>query len=149
LGLTLVLLGSGAVAQERETSDEQERPFEPRKIRVLNHPYDIASFYRSSQSSGSRYFAYQEPGQTSVRNDPYAIARYYRSDDTRRDMYGYGWGYGSDQGYGYGRYWGASRRAPRGIIGVRRRINSRTDLFLIAPTFLAPVGPLSVAFLGR
>lgn len=71
-GVFALLLGAGfAAAQEEpeaEASPEPERP----AIRVLAHPYDLASFYRSEGSSA--------PGD--VRTNPYAIAGFYRSQSS-------------------------------------------------------------------
>ncbi|PYQ01340.1 MAG: hypothetical protein DMF82_19540 [Acidobacteria bacterium] len=131
-GLVLSLAAVAARAQEpaREPSeDEDARPQPPRQIRVLENPYDIASFYRSHQGD---YFGYQAPG-TSER---YPIAGFYRQNGAR--------------GYGYSRFWssGYSGRGRGGLVlTYRRRIGDNGDLYLIVP-FLAGIGPLSGAFLG-
>jgi hypothetical protein len=132
-GLVLSLAAVAARAQEpaREPAeDEDARPQPPRQIRVLENPYDIASFYRSHQGD---YFGYQAPGMS----ERYPIAGFYRQNGGR--------------GYGYSRFWtsGYSSRGGRGglILSYRRRIGDNGDLYLIAP-FLASVGPLSGAFLG-
>ncbi|MFI5005908.1 MAG: hypothetical protein ACHQKZ_00655 [Solirubrobacterales bacterium] len=122
LGLTLV----GGVARAQEAEDEEIRREPVRKIKVLENPYDIASFYRSSQ--GETYFGYeQEQGDSR-----YPIAGFYRS---RQSSYGYApfW----NHGYGY--------RRGGAVGGYRRRIGENGDLFLFAP-FLAPLGPLNGAF---
>jgi hypothetical protein len=129
-GLALALAAGVARAQE-PAEDEDTRP-QPRRttIRVLENPYDIASFYRSHQGD---YFGYQAPG-TSER---YPIAGFYRQNGGR--------------GYGYSRFWssGYSGRGRSGLVlGYRRRIGDNGDLYLFAP-FLAPVGPLSGVFLGE
>ena len=66
----VLLLGavpaSAQQAQQNVAAEEAERP----AIRVLAHPYDIASFYRSDPGAGA-------PGD--VRRDPYAISGFYRS----------------------------------------------------------------------
>lgn len=122
LGLALL----GGVARAQEAEDEEVRREPVRKIKVLENPYDIASFYRSSQ--GEYYFGYDQ-GQA---NSRYPIAGFYRS---RQSSYGYApfW----NHGYGY--------RRSGAIAGYRRRIGENGDLFLLAP-FLAPLGPLNGAF---
>jgi hypothetical protein len=131
-GLVLSIAAVTARAQEpaREPSEDEDARQEPRRqIRVLEDPYDIASFYRSHQGD---YFGYQAPG-TSER---YPIAGFYRQSGGR--------------GYGYSRFW-SSGYSPRGrgglVLSYRRRIGDNGDLYLIAP-FLAPIGPLSSIFLS-
>jgi len=129
-GLALALAAGVARAQE-PAEDEETRP-RPRRttIRVLENPYDIASFYRSHQGD---YFGYQAPG-TSER---YPIAGFYRQDGGR--------------GYGYSRFWSSGysgRNRAVVVLGYRRRIGDNGDIYLFAP-FLAPVGPLSGVFLGE
>ena len=130
-GLVLSLAAATVRAQETPAEDEDAQP--KRTIRVLENPYDIASFYRSHQAE--EYFGYQGPGMGGYAGmGGYPIAGYYRQ--------------GGGRGFGYSRFWavGYSRRfgtVPR----FRRRIGDNGDLYLIAP-FLAPVGPLSGAFLG-
>lgn len=132
LGLASVLLAAGVSAQAPEVTDEDERAPEPvHKIRVLENPYDIASFYRSSQGSGGGdYFSYQPSYDFSER---YPIAGYYRQRQSGR-------------GFGVAGYYSGAPRRSRMLIGYRRSLGRNADLFLIAPTFLAPVGPLSAAF---
>ena len=122
LGLALL----GGVARAQEAEDEEVRREPVRKIKVLQDPHDIASFYRSSQ--GEYYFGYDE-GEA---NGRYPIAGFYRS---RQSSYGYApfW----NHGYGY--------RRGGAVVGYRRRIGENGDLFLLAP-FLAPLGPLNGAF---
>ena len=128
-GLALAL--AAGVARAQEPTQEEETPPTPRRtIRVLENPYDIASFYRSHQGD---YFGYQAPGAA----EPYAIAGFYRQNGGR--------------GYGYSHFWssGYSGRNRSGLaLGYRRRIGDNGDLYLFAP-FLAPVGPLSGVFLGE
>lgn len=129
-GLTLALCGSPVRAQEPasqpEARAEDEAPrSEPRlRIRVLRHPYDLASFYRGS-APGS-----QSPFDSS---DRYPIASFYRSGQAAHAE-------------GYSRFWtsGYSGRGAFGMYG--RRIGAYGDLFLLAPTFLAPMGTLTGAF---
>lgn len=158
--LSMVLLAAVAGAQEdvRENeaaTDEQEiAPESRRQIRVLEHPYDISSFYRSAE--GGYFWApaypmgpgygYHDPG-----NDRYPIAGYYRQRDGYYSQFWTG-GYGGWGGYGYGgahRGRGAVRPGfgfGRGRGGFGRSIGENGDLFLFAPAFLAPVGPLSGIF---
>jgi len=126
-----VALAGGALAQEAE--EDQPRPEPARRIKVLENPYDIASFYRSSQGQG--YFGYSPADPLASR---YPIASYYRSRQ----------GGGFPTGYGYSAFWQNGYAAPRpGLtIGYRRSIGQNGDLFLFAPVFLAPVGPLAGAF---
>ncbi len=132
-GLVLALTAGVASAQEREVEGDQAQPQEPvRRIRVLENPYDIASFYRSSQGGDERYFSYQAPYDFS---DRYPIAAAYRSRQSRRVA-------------AFAPYWTGRDSRPRVVVGYRRSLGSHADLFLIAPTFLAPVGPLTSAFLG-
>lgn len=123
-----VALAGGALAQEAE---EQPRPEPTRRIKVLQNPYDIASFYRSSQGQG--YFGYADPLASR-----YPIASFYRSRQ----------GGSFPGGYGYSAFWTGGYAAPRpGLtLGYRRSIGQNGDLFLFAPVFLAPVGPLAGAF---
>ena len=62
--LAVAVLGGFARAQEAE--DEEIAKREPvRKIKVLENPYDIASFYRSPPGRG--YFGYEQgPGRQPV-----------------------------------------------------------------------------------
>jgi hypothetical protein len=140
-GLVLLSAAAGALAQEREPVEPKDQSEEARseaprkKIRVLENPYDIASFYRSRQTRGG-IFGYDESAQPlgRVSEDPYAIAGYYRS----RQRAG---------GYGYSQFWVSGYGGAQGRRnGYRRRIGFNGDLFLIAPTILAPVGPLTGAF---
>jgi len=145
--LAALLLAGGASAQEADV-DEEAQPGPVRSIRVLENPYDIASFYRSSQSRYDYYPVY--PGLYSGYGgyaapvDPrYPIAGYYRQGMPSGTRYGYSafWTSGyAGRGYGFG------ASGPGFRHGYRRRIGQNGDLFLMAPTFLAPVGPLSGAF---
>jgi hypothetical protein len=128
--LALALAGS-AFAQE--TGEEPARKEPLHKIKVLEDPYDIASFYRSSQG-GNGYFGMMPADPLSNR---YPIASYYRNHQSNA---GGGYGYGASQ------FWQSGYGARRGGIGFRRSIGENGDLFLFAPVFLAPLGPLSGAF---
>ena len=128
LGLTLP-----AAAQDSTSNEARdEEPARPRRsLRVLQNPYDLASFYRSRET----WF-----GAPPLPGDPaYDLARFYRSD-------------GGGPAGGWAPFWaagyGASHGARRGgDLGYRRSIGDNGDLFLAVP-FLAPVGPLSGAFFG-
>src|SRR5262245_14052781 len=138
-GLVLSLAAATARAQETtppqppQPPDDEEQVLPRKTIHVLENPYDIASFYRSHQAE--EYFGYQYPGMVGPGGyGSYPISGYYRQ--------------GGAHGFGFSRFWsfGYAHRAgafPR----FRRRIGDNGDLYLIAP-FLAPVGPLSGAFLG-
>jgi hypothetical protein len=120
-------------AEEPAVAPDAERATPTRKIRVLQNPYDIAKFYRSSQGSP---FELTGPALGNPFENPYAIAGYYRSSQTARPG-----------GYGYSQFWslGYSRRGrPSPVFGHRMGRNG--DLFLFAPTVLAPVGPLNGVF---
>jgi hypothetical protein len=160
VAITVLVLAGTSWAQEPGEEPEAARSVETRRpLRVLQHPYDIASFYRSSQGSyglygpvdllppnayGGRYpiagFYRSRQGnyfglQTPVTQNPYAIAGYYRSSAGPDVRFWYG-GYGrvrpAPRRGGYSRYWST--------------IGENGDLFLMAPTFLAPVGALSALY---
>jgi len=160
---TSVAFAQEPAAEEPEASTTQER----RPLRVLENPYDISSFYRSSQQGGygfygpidllrgpaaaygqSRYpiasFYRSRQGyycglQTRVAQNPYAIASYYRSNASTDVRYWYG---------GYGRPMPAGR--PGGYSQYWNSIGENGDLFLMVPTVLAPVGALSaIYYTGR
>ena len=120
----LSLLATGALAQE--ATEAQEKTPRP-SIRVLQHPYDISSFYRSGESPLGPW--------AGLPNDPaYRIADFYRSGHSP-----YGWSAFWTNGYA------AARPAP--LRPYRRSIGENGDLFLAVP-FLAQVGPISGAFFG-
>jgi hypothetical protein len=126
--LALALAG-GAFAQETEEEPARKEPLH--KIKVLENPYDIAYFYRSSQGNG--YFGMMPADPLASR---YPIASYYRSHQGN-----------AGGGYGYSQFWQAGYGARRGpTMGYRRSIGENGDLFLFAPVFLAPLGPLSGSF---
>src|SRR5688500_15487300 len=126
-----------AALQAEELDDEPATP--RRHIQVLQHPYEISSFYRSSQG-GQTDFAY-EP---SASGSKYPIAGFYRAG--ARGRYSMFW----TNGYSRGGY-GMSQVRGRGLIGARRSraLGLNGDLCLFAPTFLAPVGPLTGVFFER
>lgn len=147
-GLAVIFLAGAVGAQENAPAADDPRydqydemmlddpAIDPRpQIRVLGNPYDLASFYRSSQGG---FYDYRPEG--SAYPERYPIASYYR----QRSTGGYApfWTNGyAGAGYGQG-------RQNLGV-GYRRRIGENGDLFLFAPTFLSPIGPLTGAFFGR
>lgn len=138
----LALLAPLAAAQEPAPEpvpfEEEEQAMEPeaqarRPLRVLTNPYDISSFYRSAE--GGLFYAPE-----AAASERYPIAGYYRQ--------------GGGRGYGYSQFWtgGYSDRGrgrARLAIGYRRAIGENGDLFLFAPAFLAPVGPLTGIFFAE
>jgi hypothetical protein len=147
--LVLVLAPAAARAQEQappapaveETQDEETLASRPH-LQVLEHPYDISSFYRSSQQDGRGVdFGYRADSQAASR---YPIAGFYRSGAS--GAYSQFWTTG--YGYGYGNASATTRG--RGLIGARRPrpLGLNGDLYLFAP-FLAPVGPLTGVFFER
>jgi hypothetical protein len=147
----LMVVAAPLAAQERDReavtneqdADDEARPEPALRLRVLDDPYDISSFYRSSGSGrGFLLDDGSERGGNAYR-DPYAIASYYRGGS--RGGYSYG---GRGGNYGYSQFWvsGYSGRS-RGL-RYRRHIGENGDLFFFAPAILAPVGPLSEVFLS-
>lgn len=136
--LVVALVPVLAGAQEAEN----EEPQAPRhKLRVLEHPRDISSFYRSGSSSQRGYFGYRAPYDFSHR---YPIASYYRQGSEWVNPNGYGQYYAAAPGPRRDVFvWGGPGYRP----GWRYR-SRRQDLFLLTPTFLAPIAPL-VAVDGR
>jgi hypothetical protein len=133
LSVGVALADEGAAVAEPEedaTAAEQQQAAEaPRpSIRVLQHPYDIASFYRSSQGDayGYGFFGYDREGNLAA-VDRYPIARYYRSRQ------------GSRFGYSYAPMWNARRSGRL----MRRGARPGSELYLFVPAFLAPVAPLA------
>ena len=133
---------TGAAATEPDDVQAAERPH----IQVLQHPYDISSFYRSGQGSEQSDFGY-EPEEAGSR---YPIASFYRSRAGAPGGYSSFWtsGYGRNGNYRSN----TRRRGPgQGLIGAGRprALGLNGDLVLFAPTFLAPVGPLTGVFFER
>jgi hypothetical protein len=138
----LSLVSAAAVARAHAQEPAAPAPAEQEKertearthLQVLQNPYEISSFYRSSPSPVG--FGY-EPMTLSR----YPIASFYRSQHAP-GAYGMFWT------SGYGNAYGMSRGRGRGPLGVRRTrpLGLNGDLCLFAPTFLAPVGPLTGAF---
>lgn len=129
-GLSALLLAGSGWAQESSApaagaEEEAVRPESRPQIRVLSNPYDLASFYRAGGPDARDPFDF---------SDRYPIASFYRAG-------------GGVHPQGYSRFWSSGYGA-RGAFGsrYRHRIGENGDLFLLAPTFLAPLGPLTVAF---
>lgn len=143
--VAFVTLAAAATAQEPlppaeeppvpETASEQpaESGGRPRpSIRVLQHPYELSSFYRSGESRLGPW--------AGLPSDPaYGIADFYRARP----------GGGPAGAYGWSAFWTNGYRAPRPapLRPYRRTIGENGDLFLAVP-FLASVGPISGAFFG-
>jgi hypothetical protein len=131
--LAILFVGTVAVAQEpTEARENPASPPAPRAIRVLQHPYDISSFYRAGESPLGPW--------AGLPADPaYRIADFYRSRQGGYPGTPHGWSAFWTSGYQ------AARPAP--FRPYRRTIGENGDLFLAVP-FLAPVGPISGAFFG-
>jgi hypothetical protein len=142
----LLLLAAGAAwAQQSQapTTEEQEARQPLLRIRVLQDPYDIASFYRSPGSFGpavapdarypiAGYYRSSESfGGAFTADGRYPIAGYYRSSQGRSRFLG-----------GPGSWWNAAR-SPR---ARRHFASAHRSVFLLAPTVLAPMGPLADSF---
>jgi hypothetical protein len=130
-----VLALGAALATAQEATDPRESeaaPAERPAIRVLQHPYDISSFYRSGESALGPW--------AGLASDPaHRIADFYRS---RQGGY-------PGTPHGWSAFWTSGYQAPRPapFRPYRRTIGENGDLFLAVP-FLAPVGPISGAFFG-
>ena len=153
--LALALLAGAVVAQEpvppaeetqhdELTTDEYapEEPAAPRHtITVLTNPYELASYYR--QQGG--FYDYRSAPASYP--DRYPIASYYRmqSSGYRGEYPGaYGPGYAPGA---YAPFWNQGYAQQPGVaLHYRQRIGENGELFLFAPTFLAPIGPLTGAF---
>lgn len=123
LALLFVVAFTGAAWAQEEAEEPRREPV--RRLKVLHNPYDIVLFYRSSQEPN--YFGFQPPPALDRR---YPIASFYRSRQS--------------QPFGY-----SAAPAPYGPRAYGRGSWAGDNLFLFAPTFLAPVGPLSGAFFER
>jgi hypothetical protein len=132
-GLAVALGAAAGWAQEPDDASvpagqDAVRQGSRPQIRVLSNPYDLASFYRSGGPEAGDAFDF---------SDRYPIASFYRAG-------------GGVHSQGYSRFW-TSGYGGRGAFGsgYRSRIGENGDLFLLAPTFLAPLGPLTAAFADR
>ena len=133
LAAFLCLAGLPAFAQGTRTDDGQRAPKPRKSIRVLQHPYDIASFYRSHDSgpygvAPDPYFGLHPAGAPGT--DPYAIASFYRG----------GTGF-------YAPYWTSD--APRYHRGGARARRPRGEVFGFFPTVFAPALPLAEYYRER
>jgi hypothetical protein len=128
-----------------EAQEEQAQP--KRQIKVLDNPYEISSFYRSSQGQGAMDFGYESGSDRGA----YPIAGFYRQG--ARGRYSMFWTNGYSNAYSNGRrgYGVVGTTRGRGFFnGYRSRaLGLNGDLCLFAPTFLAPVGPLTGVFFER
>jgi hypothetical protein len=130
--LAAVLLSAAVAAAQESPPATEEQPAPRPALRVLQNPYDISSFYRSGESPLGPW--------AGLPADPsYRIADFYRSHQGGYPGGAYGWSAFWTNGYR------AARPAP--MRPYRRTIGENGDLFLAVP-FLAPVGPISGAFLG-
>jgi len=132
--LAVLALGATvATAQEATDTQDSDADRAPRPaIRVLQHPYDISSFYRSGESPLGPW--------AGLPADPaYGISGFYRSHQG---------GYPGTP-HGWSAFWTSGYQAPRPapFRPYRRTIGENGDLFLAVP-FLASVGPISGAFFG-
>lgn len=144
LALAFGLLPMLATAQETAATEETtvERDERP-QIRVLDNPYDLASFYRAQEPDRFYPGDVYGPGSytPSVAGGRYPIAGMYRGEVNPN-------GWSRFWTNGYTNAYTAGHRAGRSVIAYdyRRNIGRNGDLFLLAPTFLAPVGPLTDFF---
>ena len=138
LGALALMVGLSSLAAAQEQEAEAAQPTERREIRVLQNPYDLASFYRSAERP---YFTY---GGLPVEGGFYeglrrrhagGVASFYRQGGAGRYSAFWQSGYGARPLLGPGRY----GRTYRDSIG------ENGDLYLFAP-FLAPMGPLAGAY---
>lgn len=143
----LMVVAAPLSAQERDDEavieEQDEERAEPAfRLKVLDNPYDISSFYRSGGGGGFLMDEGSERGGNAYR-DPYSIAGYYRGAS------GGGYSYGPGRGnYGYSQFWVSGYSGQSRGMRYRRHIGENGDLFFFAPAILAPVGPLSEVFLS-
>jgi hypothetical protein len=136
----------GDVEAEATEQDDLDALSERPHIQVLQHPYDISSFYRSSQGSGTSDFGYG----SDEADGRYPIASFYRSRASAAGGYSQFW----TSGYGLRGTYGTRTRGRgrgQGFLGNARprALGLNGDLMLFAPTFLAPVGPLTGVFFEK
>ena len=138
LTIALAALAQAAVAQDKPAKEAPKPPGRRRRprttprhtIRVLQNPYDLASFYRSGGSAPGGGRGWRPIPRTRSRAS--TAGRQPRGRPTA----------GRDSGRT-----ATARRRPAPFPGYRRSIGQNGDLFLVVP-FLAPVGPISSAFFG-
>src|SRR5260221_4774094 len=92
----LALTMAAGIVRAQEAEEPEEKPQPVRKIKVLQNPYDISSFYTSHQGE---YFGLDQGPESK-----YPIAGFYRSRQTAPYGYAQFW----TNGYGY-------RRAGTGV----------------------------------
>jgi len=125
----LLLAATGSAQDATEPSDEVATATPRPHLQVLEHPYDLASFYRA----GSHGFG--PPARLGPIEGPYGLAAYYRGDQSP---------------FGYSRFWTLGEAVhPEGVLGYRRPPGHNGEVFLLAPTLLAPFGTLADVFYGR
>jgi hypothetical protein len=136
--------GSGPRMEDQQADDDEGAPQERPHLQVLQHPYEISSFYRSSQSSG-----FDTGYEPEMGSDKYPIAGFYRSHGSQ-GAYSMFWSNGYGTGYGT-RGYGTRGMRGRGFMGAAgaRPLGLNGDLCLFAPTFLAPAGPLTGVFFEK
>ena len=130
----LGLVGAAGAQDTAAQPQEEERARPTRSIRVLQSPYDLASYYTS------------RPGRSGptppVPDDPaYALASFYRSRQIGPPP-------GPPAGpWLWAAFWtrGYGAPCPTPFVPYRHSIGENGDLFLAVP-FLAPVGPLNGVF---
>jgi hypothetical protein len=135
VGLAALALGlSTAVLAQEEAAPPRDR----HEIRVLQDPYDLASYYRSGERP---YFSYAPlPNYTAAGNDGF-----YAGLRSRHSIAGF---YRQGGGGRYASLWQSGYRARPllrpGVYGPAygETIGENGDLYLLAP-FLAPLGPLA------
>ena len=135
LVLTALLFPAAAFAQEPAPDTAVEAADDRPQIRVLENPYDLASFYRADDSA-----RFAPADGYAAGFGRYPIAAYYRGETNPN-------GWSRFWTNGYSNYYTSTAQG-RGVMNVdyRRGIGQNGDLYLMAPTFLAPVGPLSDFF---
>jgi hypothetical protein len=136
LGSAKVVLAASLATAQDEAREPQRKDSRP-EIKVLQHPYDIASFYRSSGRSSWGFVSEPIYGYgTGSWEERYPIASFYRQ------------GGASHNPFGYSRFWSQGYEQPISgpRFGYRRTIGSNGDVLLMVPTVLAPFGPIAESF---
>jgi opacity protein-like surface antigen len=118
--------GAAQVSQEEESYTEEARPEPVRKIRVLEDPYQISSFYRS-ESTGRYSVGYGYDGSSR-----YPIASFYRQGGEGR----------------YSRFWNNPRGQRGSYRGGRVRVRALggDDVLFFVPTVLGPAVPIATMY---
>jgi hypothetical protein len=135
------MLAGSVWAQEAETDDENDAAPPPETHeRIQIH--DRASHFEPYFGSHGYDFGPSSPYYDGM-PDRYAIGSYYRSRLYANRYYSTAAPFWS---YGYG-YIGRNRAGL--LTSYGRSIGENGDLFLMMPTILAPVGPLTGVFAGE